>query len=922
MQFSRRTLIPAIVAVLAIIIIIGFIIVRKRSFAGSDPFKAIPVDASLICKINDYKELSQSLSYENIIWQELKHIPSFHNLADKIAFLDSIAEVNPIIDKIINNSITYISEHVIGGRRTEFLFIINLQQDFSSKNIINSLSDICDQNISKSERKYERLSIYTIRQNEKENGQSLYFAITNGNIILSKSIIIIENAIRQLSLPTSLLDNDDFEHVLTTTGKNKIANIYINLKEIAGLTVPFASSNFQLKLSDYKEFGSWSEFDLNMTSSKIILNGFLVSGEKKDLFIDIFNGCKPVKLTCDKILPTTVSSFISIGIGDVIKMEQNLSNYFNSIDKQTSREKKILDIENKYKFKPIELFLSIIENEITVAKVKPDNSTDKQLTYFLINCKSGNQAKREIDNVTAQIAGKKGIALSALKSKYSFDKETRFDITEFPLEDLTGLVFGNLFSLPAKTFYTQIGNYIVFGESKEALGNIINCNILNKTLFTYDIYKSFSDNIDEKSFLLFYTNLSRSSSSFNEYLDPKVIKTWQNNEPVFRKIKPFGMQLTSLSNKMYSNILLQYVEDIKAKPQTVWESLLDTACQFKPQLLINHNTQENEIFVQDLNNNIYLINKSGRILWKQNIVEKIKSKIVQLDYYKNGKLQMLFSTNNYLHLIDRNGNYVERYPVRLRSHTIAGMSIFDYDKDKNYRILVPCADNKVYAYSKEGSLITGWDFTGSDYPVDQPVNHFRADNKDYIVFGDKYRTYILDRKGQQRIAVKQEIQKSKNNNYILDEAKSRILITDTTGVIYSIYLDGRVEKTSIGTYSSNHFFDLKDINADGEKDFIILDGKTIDVFKQNKAKIFSYQFTHVIKERPVFYRFSYSDRKLGFVDTFDEKIYLLNNNGKIYKGFPLEGTTMFSIGYLDNSLGKFNLIVGGRNNFLYNYSVQ
>jgi hypothetical protein len=47
--------------------------------------------------------------------------------------------------------------------------------------------------------------------------------------------------------------------------------------------------------------------------------------------------------------------------------------------------------------------------------------------------------------------------------------------------------------------------------------------------------------------------------------------------------------------------------------------------------------------------------------------EKITGNIYMIDYFRNGKYQLLFSGKNYLHLLDRNGNYVERYPVKMRS---------------------------------------------------------------------------------------------------------------------------------------------------------------------------------------------------------------------------------------------------------------
>lgn len=44
-------------------------------------------------------------------------------------------------------------------------------------------------------------------------------------------------------------------------------------------------------------------------------------------------------------------------------------------------------------------------------------------------------------------------------------------------------------------------------------------------------------------------------------------------------------------------------------------------------------------------------------------------------------------------------------PVTLKADTKAGMALYDYDKNKNYRIFVPCADRRVYLYDIRGQLI-------------------------------------------------------------------------------------------------------------------------------------------------------------------------------------------------------------------------
>lgn len=70
------------------------------------------------------------------------------------------------------------------------------------------------------------------------------------------------------------------------------------------------------------------------------------------------------------------------------------------------------------------------------------------------------------------------------------------------------------------------------------------------------------------------------------------------------------------------------------------------------------------------------------------------------------------------------------------------------------------------------------------------------------------------------------------------------------------------------------------------------------------------------------YKFSASDHKIGLISKDASRIYLFNSDGTLYKGFPLKGTSRFSIGFLKSSAYRFNLITGGENNYIYNYRVE
>lgn len=923
---SRRIILFASILILALIIVFGLIFIRKKSTSSSDLISAIPIDASLVIQINGFHSFENTLFRENKIWSSLKSVHPFEEIDNTLHFLDSLTINVPNFSDLLSKGTIYISGHFVGGRKSDFLFIIEQQPGESLRHILDLLEEITREEVGKTERKYEGKSIFTFRRSKGTEVINYYLTVIEGNILISKSVILIENAIRQYSLPKSLLNDPGFASVISTAGKNKDANLFIDMRKFTGMLSGIASADFSQKVKSYQNFSGWMELDLNATDKQIMLNGFVHSEDIQSSFTDLFAGNSPVTISADKILPASVSTFFSFGAEDMQKLYKQFTAYLQGINKADTRSSRLNEIEKKYGVKPEEVFLSFIDNEITVAHGSvTDNSKSIPSTYVLIKCTSGSQTEKQMKSLVEKCGTKTGRTYQQLSYVYSIDNDTKFSLVEFPIEDITGLLFGGLFSIENESYYAILGNYLVFGNSRKSLGEFLYSNVLSKTLSTSEAYKAFNSNIAQKSYFIAFTNLSRSSEFFQEYLHENVIDSWEDHFDLFQIVQPLGFQLTEVSNMNYANLVIQSLDDYKGKPQTIWESLLDTTFTSKPQLVENHYTKQKEIFLQDDGNTIYLINKAGRIMWRQKIAETINSKIFQVDYFRNGKLQLMFSSANYLHLLDRNGNYVERYPIRLRTKATAGMSLFDYENNRDYRIFIPCDDHKVYAYSVDGNLISGWQFNGSDYHVQQAVEHFRVGDKDFIVFGDKFGTYILDRRGSTKVSTDKIVAKSDNTYYLDDRGsleKSRIITTDTTGNIILIYFDGRTTSTSIGKFTSLHFFDFKDVNADGEKDYIYLDDNKLTVYTQNKTEIFNFSFPNSITEPPIYFSFSASDRKLGIVDAVEKKIYLINNDGQLYKGFPLDGSTLFSIGYLETTEGQFNLIVGGRNNFLYNYSVQ
>ena len=256
------------------------------------------------------------------------------------------------------------------------------------------------------------------------------------------------------------------------------------------------------------------------------------------------------------------------------------------------------------------------------------------------------------------------------------------------------------------------------------------------------------------------------------------------------------------------------------------------------------------------------------------------------------------------------------------------LMVFDYDKNKKYRILLAGKDKKVYLFDIEGKSIEGWAFGRTQGLVHSTIQHFVNEGKDYIVFSDDKQTYILNRRGETRLTPKVPFAKSKNNLFFYEKASeksnARLVTTTSTGAVMFLYFDGQQQQMKPLTASADHYFMYTDLTGDDLAEFVYLDQNKIHFINRNRKTLFSKKFDENIPYAPMLFQFSDTQKFIGVTVRKNNKIYLFDTKGKMKEGFPLEGSSMFSILYRKNKNGKgsFNLIIANRDNFLYNYQVN
>lgn len=892
---------------------------------SSDTLVAIPVDASFVLKINNYHRFSESLRTGNHIWESIKPFTSVSKVDSTIAFIDTLTNRSLAFNLLLTINPVYISTHVCKTGSMEFLASVKIPNPVKKKELISLVDGLTNKHIKLIKRDYEDVTISTLVDTYRSS-EILSFAIFRGLAICSSAKNLVESSILQIQNQSSLANDPSFIAIAHTAGKKVDVNLFVNNVKLPVTFRKYVKEPYRQGVKTLVDIAQWSELDINLKENALFLNGFSQTADSSNNFLKLLARQQPIETKLSSILPAETAAFICLGISDLDKYLEDYRLYLDKVDRILEYTSTLSDTKNALGVDVQELYRSFFNKEIALVYASFDGVDYKDCWYIAIKTKSQSQTKQTLIDILDTYAKINNLKKSSLKTTFKIDDEKGVDIYKFPVKGINCALFGSLFSEVSDEYFTFVDNYILFGASKDALSKIILSNIHNNQLQLDVSYRQFSNILASASNYFFYINPHRSEKLFSNLLEPQYSSTVTSNYYALNKIQGVAFQLTGGNPMIFNNISVQYSPYTAEDPQTAWETRLDTIFTMKPQMVINHITKNQEIVVQDIKNKVYLINDVGRILWSKQLPEPIMGEVTQVDLFKNRKLQYLFNTKSFLFALDRNGSFVEGFPVKLKSKASNPVAIFDYEGNRDYRFFIAGEDLKIYPFNSSGKPITGWSFRKTERVVRNPLQYFRVRGKDYIVFADENRSYIVDRKGEERVSFPRYFSKSVNSRFTLDDATKnhpeRLVTSDSVGLIKFLYFNGRVENLAIKAFSSKHVFDYQDVDSDGEKEFLFLDKSQLYVYKQNKVLRFLFKFDTEIKPVILNVTLAKSAHLLGFTSSMGNKIYLINGSGSLYNGFPLKGCSLFSTSTFSGSGATFNVFAGSSSGMLLNYSVK
>ena len=462
-----------------------------------------------------------------------------------------------------------------------------------------------------------------------------------------------------------------------------------------------------------------------------------------------------------------------------------------------------------------------------------------------------------------------------------------------PLQEIMG-------SLTPTVAFEQEG-FIVFAENEQVAEAIIIAaqtnNILNKTSY----YKTHMEVMAGNASLVYYHWEEHVSNSVSHFF----FRSKANNTTPLSSY-PFSMlQFIHEGSFAHANFACLPTGTSQQPPGQVsqrFSKTLDRELLTPPQFFTNHRTKGKDVIVQDVQNNIHLLNATGKVLWSKSLKEPLVGTFHEIDLLRNGKKQLAFTTKNALHVWDRNGNPVAPFPVQFNDDITQPLAVFDYDNNRKYRFAIVQGE-EILLYDSNAKVVSGFTFRKAKSTIALPAQHIRMGNKDYVLIATTNGTlHILSRTGKTRVPVREKF------------SFSELPITGENGQFVVWGADDTLSKISAaGSVQSSKETVAAGYSRQAERTTVVtLDDNLLRINQQLIELPFGvYTTPTLLQTRNGVY--------VTVTETQENNVYLYNEEGVLQRGFPVYGSGRFDVSM---EQGRLLLVGQGDEKTIIRYDIK
>ncbi len=721
---------------------------------AADPWRAVPEHAAVIIELPSPFTTWDRFTHTSLLWKGWEQGAGARSLAAALERAAKVLEQDPAIRSSLGEQPLLVALLRTGGQTAVPLYIIRIG-DQPDGGVLQELLGM-DGHTSA-----ELQQGGTVRA-ALDGSQESYVALREGLLMLSTSAAVVEEGVLQLQKGRPLTADAAFEQARGTWGEGTDAHVILHGARSKSLLATVLTNDAMngVVLPD-----GWIALDVTSRPDALLLSGLLFPSEPND-FTNSVNEQGAGDHDISRVLPDGVVQWEVRHVSDA--------------------ELALRSVVDEHE----ELLPDWAFGPVGIATAQ-DSSGGPGISWVVIGTEDPDNARTRLLQgcETCDSTSHRGTSIFRSDSTHTVSK-----------------LLGRACSLPKRPWCAVLGNQVVMSDDLGAVRSSIDAWNDGNSLAENRRASNWFERMSDDAAFTWWHDPARAPRLFNGDLKTDSLRNaW---ERAMADVGALSLQVSPAQHgNLHVSIALYHApltrgavaQETTANGE-LWSCNIQRSVHRTPDIVLNHTNNTREVLVQDTLHRIHLVSATGQELWTRDLDGPILGPVHQVDKFRNGKLQLLFNTARTCYLIDRNGKDLGGFPLALKSEATAPLSVFDYDGNGEYRLLVPTKDLRLLNFNLDGKAVEGWAPPKLQAAAVDAVHHLRIRNKDHLVLVlENGRVMVLDRKGNERERLRVQLDRIAHVEQLLpgnELGGTRIRWTDFDLAVHETTLSGEERHTA------------------------------------------------------------------------------------------------------------------------------
>ncbi|GGK65371.1 hypothetical protein GCM10011405_11790 [Rufibacter glacialis] len=667
----------------------------------------VPDDAVFVVETNNAPRFLDHLRQTDL-WSTVSQIPYVLRLDDQIALLDSLSTGRSPLRSFLAKKNVLLSLHVLGRSEYDLIYYVPVNTVAQHRYIRTLVENLGKTGEYRQEiRDYQGFQVTDITH-QTSNDNLSYFSYHN-NLVISQSPVLVEEVIRKINRGQLESPAKEYKNTNYLSQPDVYANVFINYQQLPDLLGVFLKKDLQDDVNLLSSLCRSSLLELKLDNNRLFLNGFSYPETMEGSLYSRLKGQPARPFHLREVIPLRAAVVLHMGL-----------------DKMNTLRKEPGTTQNSY----LDSLSGSFAGELGLCYLEAyDTKTSPEKILF---------AQTANPKLTQQMLNR----LQPGQTAGTQEKHGQNIIRLLTARELPQQLFGELFKGFEQTYYTTLGNYVLFTDDVATMRALLTEVEEGKVWGKSAALEPLLHESQQEDNVGLFINTSHAWNLLLRSMSPQKQGSLVRNSSIVKKFNFLSVQFSAAKDQYYTSIVLRHQEESSVKTVIARQGIRrEERFDFKSRLIsppfLTRFPVDNsdEVVVQDSALVLYGIGaEQGRRNWTDTLAARVVGPVQQLRHGADKRLKYFFATSNKIHCLDKNGNEEENFPFTLGdSLRLQRLTVFDYDKTGDYRLVADDNLGNVFILDTQGNMQSGWSPMRLDGRLAAPPQHVKVNGRNVLL---------------------------------------------------------------------------------------------------------------------------------------------------------------------------------------------